>query len=275
LGGEQHARYATKSHGAIAAKHRASEGETLVGSLTLGGPPAHLAATCALPTSTTATAVILSNVQDEPQSIRLATCFDRSAAASGAIASTVSPCLPPRKRLALAERLPVADRLALAERPRRRAAHRAGASRRRACAFHATAGGFKQAVGPPSTVGNWTELRLPPHRQQWSSVLKLPFAERKGHMSLRFHGCSNRSSCWLVSLRDCIGERGGRIGHHRARPDRTHFQSIRNPAHLPPRDPRPNCLRCTPNITLQLTASGKSLKPGAQDPGRRRHIVRC
>ena len=56
-----------------------SEVETTVGSLTLGGPPAHLAATCALPTSTTATAVILSNVQDEPQSIRLATCLDRGA----------------------------------------------------------------------------------------------------------------------------------------------------------------------------------------------------
>jgi hypothetical protein len=35
LGGEQHAHYATKSHGAIAAKHRASEGENTVGSLTL------------------------------------------------------------------------------------------------------------------------------------------------------------------------------------------------------------------------------------------------
>jgi hypothetical protein len=57
------------------------------------GPPAHLAATCALPTSTTATAVILSSAQDEPQSIRLATCLDRSVAASGAIASMVSPCL--------------------------------------------------------------------------------------------------------------------------------------------------------------------------------------
>ena len=34
-GGEQHARYATKSHGAIAAKHRTSEMETKVGSITL------------------------------------------------------------------------------------------------------------------------------------------------------------------------------------------------------------------------------------------------
>jgi hypothetical protein len=34
-GGEQHAHYADKSHGAITAKHRASEGETPVGSLTL------------------------------------------------------------------------------------------------------------------------------------------------------------------------------------------------------------------------------------------------
>ena len=124
MGGEQHARYATKSHGAIAAKHRASEGETTVGSLTLSGPPAHLAATCALPTSTTATVVILSNVQDEPQSIRLATCLDRSAAASGAIASTVSPCLPWRKLLS-ADGAPGDGRAA-----RRRAAHRAGASRR-------------------------------------------------------------------------------------------------------------------------------------------------
>jgi hypothetical protein len=70
-----------------------SEGETTVGSLTLAGPP-HLAATCALPTSTTATVVILSSAQDEPQSIRLATCLDRSVAASRAVASMVSPCLP-------------------------------------------------------------------------------------------------------------------------------------------------------------------------------------
>jgi len=130
LGGEQHARYATKSHGAIAAKHRASEGETLVGSITLGGPPAHLAATCALPTSTTATGSNPSSTQDEPQSIRLATCLDRSAAASGAIASTVSPCFRWRKLLSLAERLAVAERLGLVERPSRRAAHRAEASRR-------------------------------------------------------------------------------------------------------------------------------------------------
>src|ERR1700722_6841523 len=51
----------------------ASEVETTVGSLTLRQSPAHLVATCALPTSTTAAAVILSNAQDEPQSIRLAT----------------------------------------------------------------------------------------------------------------------------------------------------------------------------------------------------------
>ena len=61
--------------------------------------PAHLAATCALPASTTATEIIQSNVQDEPQSVRLATCLDRSVAASGAIASTVSPCFPWRKLL--------------------------------------------------------------------------------------------------------------------------------------------------------------------------------
>jgi hypothetical protein len=120
------------------------------------GPPAHLAATCALPTSTTVTAVILSSAQDEPQSIRLATCLDRSVAASGAIASMVSPRLPWRKLLLPAERLAlrgqrpgdgrgqaapasggsaavcskppgvVAEDLppALDERPRRRAAHR-------------------------------------------------------------------------------------------------------------------------------------------------------
>jgi hypothetical protein len=35
MGGEQHARYATKSHGAIAAKHRASEGELQLGALPL------------------------------------------------------------------------------------------------------------------------------------------------------------------------------------------------------------------------------------------------
>ena len=50
--------------------------------------------------------------------VRLATCLDRSAAASGAIASTVSSCLPRRKLLSLMKRL------ALVERPRRRAAHR-------------------------------------------------------------------------------------------------------------------------------------------------------
>jgi len=37
LGGEQHARYATKSHGAIAAKHRASEGKHQLGALAFGG----------------------------------------------------------------------------------------------------------------------------------------------------------------------------------------------------------------------------------------------
>jgi hypothetical protein len=61
LGGEQHARYANKSRGAIAAKHRASEGKYGWEPYPCG-PPAHLAATCALPTSTTATAVILSKV---------------------------------------------------------------------------------------------------------------------------------------------------------------------------------------------------------------------
>ena len=70
--------------------------------------------TCALPTYTTAMSVILSNAQDEPQSIRLATCLDRSVAASGAIASMVSPCFPWRKLV------PPAERLALVERPRRR-----------------------------------------------------------------------------------------------------------------------------------------------------------
>jgi hypothetical protein len=43
----------------------------------------------------------------------------------------VSPCLPWRKLLSLAERPPLTERLALVERPRRRAAHRARASRRR------------------------------------------------------------------------------------------------------------------------------------------------
>ena len=50
--------------------------------------------------------------------VRLATCLDRSVAASGAIAFTVSPCLPWRKRLSLTERV------ARVERPQRRAAHR-------------------------------------------------------------------------------------------------------------------------------------------------------
>ena len=56
--------------------------------------------------------------------IRLATCLDRSVAASGATASMVSPCFPWRKLLSLTERLP-AGRAA-----RGRAAHLAGASHR-------------------------------------------------------------------------------------------------------------------------------------------------
>ena len=92
-------------------------------------PPAKLSRTCALPASTTA---IRSNPKNRPRRtavrdkpVRLATCLDRSAAASGAIASTLPPCLPWRKLLSLAERL------ALARAAQRRAAHRAGASRRR------------------------------------------------------------------------------------------------------------------------------------------------
>ena len=69
----------------------------------------HTSRACALPTSTTATTVIPSNVQAEPQSIRLATCLDRSAAASGAIASMVSPCFPWRKLLPLTERLALVE----------------------------------------------------------------------------------------------------------------------------------------------------------------------
>jgi hypothetical protein len=85
--------------------------------------PAWLSRTCVLPTSTTATVAIHSNAQDEPQSrrpvsltltgtpaIRLATCLDRSVAASGAITSTVSPCFPWRKLLSLAERLARVER---------------------------------------------------------------------------------------------------------------------------------------------------------------------
>ena len=106
---------------------RASEGETHPGAL-LTSQPANLSRTYALPASTTAMESNPKNrprrtaVRDKP--IRLATCLDRSAAASGAIASTVPPCLPRGKLLSPAERL------ALVERPRRRAAHRAGASRR-------------------------------------------------------------------------------------------------------------------------------------------------
>jgi hypothetical protein len=42
--------------------------------------------------------------------IRLATCLDRSAAASGASASMVSPCLPWRKLPSLTERLAIVER---------------------------------------------------------------------------------------------------------------------------------------------------------------------
>ena len=54
-------------------------------------------------------AVILSNVQDEPQSIRLATCLDRSVAASGAIALTLLLATLGGKRLPPAERLALVD----------------------------------------------------------------------------------------------------------------------------------------------------------------------
>ena len=121
FGGESSTRATRPNLMAQLRRSIASEVKTTVGSLTLWRSSAHLAATYALPTSTTATAVILSSVQDEPQSIRLATCLDRSAAASGAIASTVSPRLPRRKRLARAKRLarvelpPPAKRVAPAE----------------------------------------------------------------------------------------------------------------------------------------------------------------
>ena len=52
-GEEQHARYTTKSHGAIAAKHRASEVEIHPGAL-LTSQPANRSRTYALPASTTA-----------------------------------------------------------------------------------------------------------------------------------------------------------------------------------------------------------------------------
>ena len=101
-----------------------SEGETAVGSLYPWQPPAHLAATCALPTSTTATAVILSSVQDEPQSIAPCDMPRSEHCRIRGNCLTVSPCLPWRKLRSLAELLllvellsPGAERLALVERP--------------------------------------------------------------------------------------------------------------------------------------------------------------
>ena len=77
-----------KSEGRIAAKHRAVMGKLQVGALPLAGrlPP----------TSDLRYTNIYycdgsnpNNVQDEPQSVRLATCLDQSVAASGAIAPTL------------------------------------------------------------------------------------------------------------------------------------------------------------------------------------------
>ena len=88
--------------------------------LCLPASPLTVAGLYALPASTTALESNPKNrprrtaVRDKP--LRLATCLDRSVAASGAIASTVSPRLPWRKLLSPTERLP------LVERPRRRAA---------------------------------------------------------------------------------------------------------------------------------------------------------
>jgi hypothetical protein len=81
--GEVHPR-TDKNKGKIAAKHRA-----VWGKLQLGAPWQPSSSNCALPTSTTAMAAIISNVQGEPQSIRLATCLDRGLWAPGAIAATV------------------------------------------------------------------------------------------------------------------------------------------------------------------------------------------
>ena len=79
--------------------------------------------------------------------IRLATCLDRSAAASGAIASTVSPRFPSHKLLSPAQRL------LLVERPRRGAAHQAEASRR---------------------------MGLSPSGDRWAGLRERPFVGREG-----------------------------------------------------------------------------------------------
>ena len=120
FGGESSTRATRPNLMAQLRRSIASEVKTTVGSLTLWRSSAHLAATYALPTSTTATAVILSSVQDNrsPSALRHAS-IERCP--SGAIASTVSPRLPRRKRLARAKRLarvelpPPAKRVAPAE----------------------------------------------------------------------------------------------------------------------------------------------------------------
>jgi hypothetical protein len=106
----------------------------------LTSAPANLGSTYALPASTTALESNPKNrprrteVRDKP--VRLATCLDRSVAASGAIASTVSPCLPWRKLPPLTERLAVDEPPGVARLigPKRAV--------ERACALQATAGGF-------------------------------------------------------------------------------------------------------------------------------------
>ena len=95
--------------------------------------------------------------------IRLATCLDRSVAASGAIASTVSPCLPWRKRLALPERpalveslVAEAKRLAMGREAPASGGSSGGASRRMGLSLQATAGRVGQATRPSARLcGPW------------------------------------------------------------------------------------------------------------------------
>jgi hypothetical protein len=138
-------------------KLRANEMEIHPGAL-LTSQPANPSRTYALPASTTAMENNPKNrprrtaVRDKP--IRLATCLDRSVAASGAIASMVSPCLPSRKLLSLAERLRWGGASSAEQAPAAasgapgagRAAPASGGSSGRAAAWGASLGERSKAV---------------------------------------------------------------------------------------------------------------------------------
>ena len=152
----------------------------------------NLAATCALPTSTTATTVTITSVQDEPQSIRLATCLDRSVAASGAIASTVSPCLPWRKLLSRGDRLPVLE-----------APVAGGAACRRPSAYLLPAERLAQVKRP---VGRLFGRREP---SDGLEPFRRPLGG-SGQAAIRWPGGCEAGSCQILAQAKRAGGRGRR-----------------------------------------------------------------